>query len=110
MPRKTDSSNPADWLWLADSDLDAIRLLAGREVGYPLCRSKLAEVLEEVLKAELYFSDWLFFLRLPDFFFLTSVSFGHIELQVIVELQQRWFAPILPRWQSLVFGPGLQSR
>jgi HEPN domain-containing protein len=58
LPRKTDSSNPADWLWIAESDLDAIRLLAGREVGYLMCRSKLAEVLEKVLKAELLRSGW----------------------------------------------------
>jgi len=58
LPRKTDSSNPADWIWIAESDLDAIRLLAEREIGYPLCRSKLAEVLEKILKAELLRIGW----------------------------------------------------
>jgi hypothetical protein len=51
--RKTDSNNPADWLYLAESDLEGIRDLAARELAYHLCRSKLAEVLEKVFKAEL---------------------------------------------------------
>ncbi len=28
MPRKTDASNPADWVWLARVDLDVICLAA----------------------------------------------------------------------------------
>ena len=52
MPRKTDADNPADWLWISASDLEGIRLLAEREVSYVLCRGKLAEVLEKVIKAE----------------------------------------------------------
>ena len=48
MPRKTDSGNPADWLWIAEADLALIRLGAEREVGYAAARSKLAEVLEKV--------------------------------------------------------------
>ena len=58
MPRKTDSNNPADWLALAESDLDGVRALTERELSYPLCRSKLAEVLEKVLKAELIRLGW----------------------------------------------------
>jgi len=58
LPRKTDSNNPADWLFIAQSDLEAIRDLADRELGYWLCRSKLAEVLEKVLKAELIRLGW----------------------------------------------------
>ena len=58
MPRKTDSSNPADWLFIAQSDLEAIRDLGDRELGYWLCRSRLAEVLEKVLKAELIRLGW----------------------------------------------------
>ena len=34
MPRKTDSKNPADWLWLAESDLAVVRLASGQEVGF----------------------------------------------------------------------------
>ncbi len=58
MPRKTDSSNPADWLWIAESDLEALQVLLDREVGHPLCRSKLAEVLEKFMKAELLRLGW----------------------------------------------------
>ena len=58
MPRKTDADNPADWLWICASDLEAIRLLAAREIGDIMCRSKLAEVLEKVLKAELLRTGW----------------------------------------------------
>src|SRR5205823_4897111 len=58
LPRKTDSNDPADWLWIAESDFAAIRVLAEREIGYPLCRSKLAEVLEKALKAELLRMGW----------------------------------------------------
>lgn len=58
MPRKTDSSNPADWLWLAEIDLSVVQLAVDREIGYPTCRSKLAEVLEKILKAELIRIGW----------------------------------------------------
>ncbi|MEK7684349.1 MAG: HEPN domain-containing protein [Verrucomicrobiota bacterium] len=59
MPRKTDSNNPADWLFIAESDLAGLRILARLETGYEMCRSKLAEVLEKVLKAELIRTGWL---------------------------------------------------
>lgn len=58
MPRKTDSSSPADWLWLADSDLQGVQSLVREELAYPLCRSKLAEVVEKILKAELLRLGW----------------------------------------------------
>lgn len=58
MPRKTDSNNPADWIALAESDLEGVRALAERELSYHLCRSKLAEILEKVLKAELIRLGW----------------------------------------------------
>ena len=58
MPRKTDADNPADWLRISASDLEGIRLLAEREVSYVLCRGKLAEVLEKVIKAELIRDGW----------------------------------------------------
>ena len=58
MHRKTDSNNPADWLYLAESDLEGIRDLAARELAYHLCRSKLAEVLGKVFKAELIHAGW----------------------------------------------------
>jgi len=58
LPRKTDSSNPADWLWIAAGDLSVIRLALAPEVGFGTCRGKLAEVLEKVLKAELIRLGW----------------------------------------------------
>jgi len=58
LPRRTDSSNPADWLLIAASDLEGVRLLIEREVSYQLCASKLAEILEKVLKAELIRTGW----------------------------------------------------
>lgn len=58
MPRKTDSNNPADWLFIADSDLAGLKALATQELAYEMCRSKLAEVLEKVLKAELLRLGW----------------------------------------------------
>lgn len=58
MPRKTDSKNAADWLWLAESDLSVVRLASEQEIGFSTCRSKLAEVVEKVLKAELIRLGW----------------------------------------------------
>ena len=58
MPRKTDSANPADWIFIADSDLEMIALAVREEAAYPGCRSKLAEVIEKILKAELIRSGW----------------------------------------------------
>ena len=53
MPRKTDANRPADWIAIAEADLAMVRLTAEREVSFAPCRSKLAEALEKVLKAEL---------------------------------------------------------
>ena len=58
MPRKTDSLNPADWLWIVRSDLDRIRLAVADEVSFVGARSKLAEDLEKLVKAELIRSGW----------------------------------------------------
>jgi HEPN domain-containing protein len=58
LPRKTDSRVPADWLWIAESDLGMVRLAASQEVSFQGCRSKLAEILEKVLKAELIRLGW----------------------------------------------------
>ena len=48
MPRKTDSKNPSDWLWIASSDLELIQLAAEREISYTAAHSKLAEVQSRV--------------------------------------------------------------
>jgi HEPN domain-containing protein len=58
LPRKTDSNNPADWLFLAESDLDGIRSLVEQKLACHLCRSKLAEVVEKIFKAELLRCGW----------------------------------------------------
>ena len=58
MPRKTDSSNPADWLWIAAIDLSVIKHAAKDEIGFITCRGKLAEVLEKIIKAELLRRGW----------------------------------------------------
>ena len=58
MPRSTDSNNPADWLWIAGSDLPMIRAAAEGEFSFAAARSKLAEVLEKIIKAELIRLGW----------------------------------------------------
>ena len=58
MPRKTDANNPADWLWISEQDLLGLRLIAERKVSFHACRSKLPEVLEKILKAELIRLGW----------------------------------------------------
>jgi len=58
LPRKTDSNNPADWLWISESDLEGLRSLAEHELSYAMCQGKLAEVVEKILKAELIRLGW----------------------------------------------------
>ena len=58
MPRRTDSSKPADWLWIAAMDLSVIEHATKDEIGFLTCRSKLAEVLEKTIKAELLRLGW----------------------------------------------------
>jgi HEPN domain-containing protein len=56
--RKTDSGSRDDWLSFAEADLDAVRLLAEHEVSFRVCRSKLAEALEKLLKGDLVGRGW----------------------------------------------------
>ena len=58
MPRRTDARNPADWLWICESDMAVLRVLAEKEIGFHACQGKLAEVLEKILKAELIRVGW----------------------------------------------------
>lgn len=58
LPRKTDSNNPADWLWFAASDLEMIRHAAEHELSFVGARSKLAEILEKIIQAELLRLGW----------------------------------------------------
>jgi len=63
--RKTDSSNPADWMYFAKSDLEAVSVLGAQKMCYELCRSRMAEALEKLLKAELIRRGW-FLVRTHD--------------------------------------------
>ena len=58
MPRKTDSKKPADWLYIAASELEMVRMAAKNEISFHGARSKLAEILEKILKAELLRLGW----------------------------------------------------
>ena len=58
MPRKTDSSNPADWLWIAEAELAVVSLALEKRISFTVCRGKLAEILEKILKAELIRLGW----------------------------------------------------
>ena len=58
MQRKTDSNNPADWLLIVESDMELLRQGAAHEWSFAMCRSKLAEVLEKIIKAELIRLGW----------------------------------------------------
>src|SRR5207245_8605 len=58
LPRKTDANNPADWVWMAAADLDMLRSAAAQQAGFTACRSKLAEVVEKTMKAELIRLGW----------------------------------------------------
>ena len=55
---KTDSNNPHDWLLFAERDLEGVRLLCHNQVSFELCQSKLAEIVEKILKAELIRAGW----------------------------------------------------
>lgn len=58
MPRRTDPTDPADWIAIAEADLAMVRLAAGEQISFGPCRSKLAEALEKILKAELIRLGW----------------------------------------------------
>jgi len=58
LSRKTDSNNPADWIYIVESDLAGLRLLVASRTEYEMCRSQLAAALEKVLKAELIRLGW----------------------------------------------------
>jgi len=57
-PRKTNSNNPADWLFFAEAELEALRSLVGHRIAFLMCQSKCAEVLEKLIKAELLLRGW----------------------------------------------------
>jgi HEPN domain-containing protein len=45
-------------LLIAGDEIEALRALATQEIGFIMCRSKLAEVAEKVMKAELIRLGW----------------------------------------------------
>ena len=55
---KTDFTNPKDWLYFANVDLEAIDLLSTHRIAYEVCLTKLAECLEKIIKAELTRNGW----------------------------------------------------
>jgi HEPN domain-containing protein len=59
LSKKTDAGSPGDWLDFASADLDAVNLLAKQKVAFRVCRSKLAEALEKILKADLISRGWM---------------------------------------------------
>lgn len=91
MPRKTDSSNPADWLYFVESGLALLRVAAEREIGYEMACSKLAECLEKLIKAELIRQGWRL-LKTHDLLLLAE------ELEV---RQSDLLAAVLPLAQDL---------
>lgn len=58
MPKKTDAANPRDWLAFARIDLQAVEALVRQQTAYTVCRGKLAEALEKILKADLISRGW----------------------------------------------------
>jgi hypothetical protein len=36
LPRKTDSKNPADWLWIAETELTVVCLALEEQIGFTL--------------------------------------------------------------------------
>lgn len=58
MPRKTNSDDAADWLFVAGGDLAMVRNSLDDDAAYPGCQAKLAEALEKVLKAALVGLGW----------------------------------------------------
>ena len=101
MPRKTDSNNPADWLAAAAADLEAVQVLAERAVAYSVCRSKLAEAVEKILKAELIRQGW-FLLKTHDLLKLAGeLCTRHSDLLTDIEplctsLGQAYFSERYP--------------
>ena len=58
MPRKTDSKKPGDWLEIAEAELVMLRPSVEAEQFHGLCRARLAEAIEKLLKAELVRVGW----------------------------------------------------
>jgi len=101
LPRKTDSRNPSDWLWIAEEDLLLVQAVVDREAAFQAARSKLAEVLEKVLKAELIRSGWPLekthdLLRLRDALIQHDASLAEQVKALCNELAEAYFTSRYP--------------
>ena len=101
MPRTTDSGNPADWLWLAEDDLRGLHVLANQETAYYLCISKLAEVTEKLIKAELIRLGWNLvklhdLQRLNDELRLRNAKLANQIDDLVEALSERYFTDRYP--------------
>lgn len=101
MPRKTDSNNPADWLLIVESDLELLRPGIANEWGFSMCRSKLAEVVEKILKAELIRLGWPLektrdLVRLHDRLVEWKSELEPLVAPVCLELAQAYFCDRYP--------------
>ena len=101
MPRTTDSGNPADWIWLAEDDLQGLHVLADQETAYYLCISKLAEVTEKLIKAELIRLGWSLvklhdLQKLNDELRLHNSELAHQIADLVEALSERYFMDRYP--------------
>ena len=53
-----DSLNRGYWLRIAESDLELLRRGIANEIAFEMCRGKLAEVAEKIIRAELIRLGW----------------------------------------------------
>jgi hypothetical protein len=51
--KKTEAGNPGDWLFFANEDMNAVKLLYDSKISFIVCKSKLAEAFEKSMKADL---------------------------------------------------------
>jgi HEPN domain-containing protein len=101
LPRMTDSGNPADWLWLAEDDLQGLHVLADQKTAYYLCISKLAEVTEKLIKAELIRLGWNLvklhdLQKLNDELHLRNSKLAHQIDDLVEALSERYFTDRYP--------------
>ena len=101
MPRKTDSHNPADWLLMVESDLELLRPGIANEWGFSMCRSKLAEAVEKILKAELIRLGWPLekthdLVQLHDRLIEWKSDLESLTAPVCLELAQAYFSDRYP--------------
>jgi HEPN domain-containing protein len=72
---------------MANADLEMIRLAAAQRVGFTACRSKLAEVVEKTMKAELIRLGW-------------TLERTH-DLERLLDAMTEWHSDLVPSLESL---------